>query len=52
MLYRMSISETRSMAPSSEAYLWSVAEGYRDFGFDDLTPLLKAQDVAKKGLGG
>ena len=52
MLYRMSTSEARALAPSSEAYLWAVAEGYRDFGFDDLSPLLKAQHEAKKGLGG
>jgi hypothetical protein len=52
MLYRMSNPEARAVAPSSEAYLWAVAEGYRDFGFEDLTPLLKAQHEAKKGLCG
>jgi hypothetical protein len=51
MLYRMSNPEARAVAPSSEVYLWAVAEGYRDFGFDDLTPLLKAQGEARKGLG-
>jgi len=49
MLYRMSNPEVRTVAPSSEPYLWAIAEGYRDFGFDDLTPLLKAQHEAKKG---
>jgi hypothetical protein len=49
MLYRMSNPEMRAVTPSLEAYLWAVAEGYRDFGFDDLTPLLKAQHEAKKG---
>jgi hypothetical protein len=52
MLYRMSSPKARAVAPSSEAYLWAVAEGYRDFGFEDLTPLLKAQQEAKKGRCG
>jgi hypothetical protein len=52
MLYRMTNSEARTAAPSSEPYLWAIAEGYRDFGFDDLSPLLKAQHEAKKGVGG
>ena len=51
MLYRMNNPQARAVAPSSEAYLWAIAEGYRDFGFDDLTPLLKAQHEAKKRLG-
>ena len=49
MLYRLSNPEARTIAPSSEPYLWAIAEGYRDFGFDDLTPLLRAQHEAKKG---
>jgi hypothetical protein len=52
MLYRMCNPEARAVAPSSEAYLWAVAEGYRDFGFEDLTPLLKAQQEANKGRCG
>jgi hypothetical protein len=35
-----------------EAYLWAVAEDYRDFGFGDLPSFLKAQHEAKEGLGG
>ena len=51
MLYRMSNPEARRMvAPSSQAYLWAIAEGYRDFGFEDLTPLLRAQHEAKSGV--
>lgn len=49
MLYRMAAPETRGVAPLSEAYLWAIAEGYRDFGFEDLTPLLRAQHEAKAG---
>jgi hypothetical protein len=52
MLYRMSNPEARAVGPSSEPYLWGIAEGYRDFGFDDLTPLLKAQHAAKNGSRG
>jgi hypothetical protein len=48
MFYRMSNPEARAMTPSSEPYLWAIAECYRDFGFDDLTPLLKPQHEAKK----
>ena len=50
MFYCMNNPEARTIAPSSETYLWAIAEGYHDFGFDDLTPLLKAQHEAKKGL--
>ena len=50
MLYRMSNPEARVVAPSSESYLWAVAEGYRDFGFENLAPLLRAQHEAKKAL--
>jgi hypothetical protein len=52
MFYRMSNPEARAVTPSSEAYLFAIAEGYRDFGFGDLTPPLKAQREAKKGLDG
>lgn len=51
MLCRMN-PKARAVAPFSEAYLWAVAEGYRDVGFEDLTPLLKAQHEAKEGRCG
>jgi hypothetical protein len=51
MLYRMSHPEARAVAPSSEAYLWAVAE-VTGFGFEDLTPLLKAQHEAEKEIAG
>jgi hypothetical protein len=33
----------RQFCPASDPYLASIADGYRDFGFDDLLPLRAAQ---------
>jgi hypothetical protein len=33
----------RDHGPASDGYLASIADGYRDFGFDDLAPLRAAQ---------
>jgi hypothetical protein len=59
MLYRMSNREARTVAPWSkvadgrtvvQSLFVGVSEGYQDFGFNDPTPLLKAQREAKEGL--
>jgi hypothetical protein len=36
-------SGQRACGPASGGYLAAIAEGYRDFGFDDLAPLHEAQ---------
>ena len=43
MAYVMSGPRQRDYGPASNGYLASIADGYRDFGFDDLAPLRAAQ---------
>lgn len=43
MAYVMSGPRERDYGPASDGYLASIADGYRDFGFDDLAPLRAAQ---------
>lgn len=46
MAYVMSGPRQRDYAPAYDGYLRSIAEGYREFGFDDLAPLRAAQREA------
>ena len=46
MAYVMSGPRQRDYGPASDGYLASIADGYRDFGFDDLAPLRAAQAEA------
>ena len=43
MAYVMNGPRQRDYGPASDGYLASIADGYRDFGFDDLSPLREAQ---------
>ncbi len=43
MAYVMNGPRQRDYGPASDIYLASIADGYRDFGFDDLSPLRAAQ---------
>ena len=43
MAYVMNGPRQRDYGPASDGYLASIADGYRDFGFDDLSPLRAAQ---------
>ena len=43
MAYVMNGPRQRDYGPASDIYLASIADGYRDFGFEDLTPLRAAQ---------
>jgi hypothetical protein len=43
MAYVMNGPCQRDYGPASDGYLASIADGYRDFGFDDLSPLRQAQ---------
>lgn len=43
MVYVMNGPRQRDYGPASDGYLASIADGYRDFGFDDLSPLREAQ---------
>ena len=42
-LHSNSIWPTIDLAKASDGYLAAIADGYRDFGFDDLAPLRTAQ---------
>ena len=46
MAYVMNGPRQRDYGPASDGYLASIADGYRDFGFDDLSPLRAAQAEA------
>ena len=46
MAYVMNGPRQRDYAPASDLYLASITDGYRDFGFDDLSPLREAQAEA------
>jgi hypothetical protein len=43
MAYLMNGPCQRDYGPAADGYLASIADGYRDFGFDDLSPLRAAQ---------
>jgi hypothetical protein len=43
MAYVMNGPRQRDYGPASDGYLAAIADGYRDFGFDDLSPLRAAQ---------
>jgi hypothetical protein len=43
MAYVMNGPRQRDFCPASDGYLAAIADGYRDFGFDDLSPLRAAQ---------
>jgi hypothetical protein len=43
MAYVMNGPRQRDYGPASDGYLASIADGYRDFGFDNLSPLREAQ---------
>ncbi len=43
MAYLMNGPRRRDRGPASDGYLAAIADGYRDFGFDDLAPLRAAQ---------
>ena len=43
MAYVMNGPRRRDHGPASDGYLAAIADGYRDFGFDDLAPLRAAQ---------
>jgi hypothetical protein len=46
MAYVMNGPRQRDYGPASDGYLAAIADGYRDFGFDDLSPLRAAQAKA------
>jgi hypothetical protein len=46
MAYVMNGPRQRDYGPASDGYLAAIADGYRDFGFDDLSPLREAQTDA------
>ncbi len=46
MAYVMNGPRQRDYGPASDGYLASIADGYRDFGFEDLAPLRAAQAEA------
>lgn len=46
MAYVMNGPRQRDRGPASDGYLAAIADGYRDFGFDDLSPLREAQHAA------
>jgi hypothetical protein len=43
MAYVMNGPRRRDHGPAHDGYLAAIADGYRDFGFDDLAPLRAAQ---------
>ena len=43
MAYVMNGPRQRDYGPALDGYLASIADGYRDFGFDNLSPLREAQ---------
>lgn len=51
MAYVMNGPRQRDYGPASDGYLASIADGYRDFGFEDLTPLRAAQVEAVRVVG-
>ena len=51
MAYLMNGPRQRDYGPASDGYLASIADGYRDFGFDDLAPLRAAQVDAISVVG-